>query len=298
MPTTNYNTYNRRIRSETTAGAITTYLTDALGSVTATVNQSQVIENTYRYKPYGATLDQTGSGPVPGFLWTGDSGSRPTELAQSGQYNRARHLSTPNARWSSVDPLWPWQPSYCYVAGRPVTLIDLTGMAGCQAQLPQTFNGYDCATYPQGVCAFAAKVGGVDAGANGGVACCNGQKYACVWNIGGMTGGQIGCAILHEKSHFPQVGCGPGFDMPGMRADRVDRNECAAYQAQFACLVNMRLAECGVLFGGILMPCLQSYHQKLCFFCCAVRPRPDCKGVEYHYHCPPSQVPNFCGNCP
>src|SRR5580658_4286086 len=91
VPVTNFNTYNGRIRSESRAGVITSYLTDALGSVTATVNQSQVVQNTFRYKPYGATLSQTGSGIPPGFLWTGDTGSRPTGLAQSSQYNRGRH---------------------------------------------------------------------------------------------------------------------------------------------------------------------------------------------------------------
>lgn len=137
MPVTNYNTYNGRIRSETTAGVITSYLTDALGSVTATVSQSQAVENTYRYKPYGATLAQTGSNPNPGFLWTGDTGSRPTGLAQSGQYNRLRHYSETVGGWTTTDPLWPPQLAYTYVGGRVVTTIDPSGL---QSQPVSDFN--------------------------------------------------------------------------------------------------------------------------------------------------------------
>lgn len=131
MATTNYYTYNGRIRGESASGIGTDYLTDALGSVTATVSQSQVVENTYRYKPYGATLAKTGTAPDPGFLWSGDTGSRPTGLAQSGQYNRARHYSSSAANWSSVDRIWPEVPAYSYAAGNPVRFIDVTGLKEC-----------------------------------------------------------------------------------------------------------------------------------------------------------------------
>ena len=47
MAVTNYHTVNGRIIGETTSGTRTDYLTDALGSVTATVNQSAVFYALY-----------------------------------------------------------------------------------------------------------------------------------------------------------------------------------------------------------------------------------------------------------
>ena len=73
MPTTYYNTVNGRIQGETTAGVATTYMTDALGSVTGTIQNGAVV-NTYRYNPYGSLLAKTG--PVradPKFMWTGST---------------------------------------------------------------------------------------------------------------------------------------------------------------------------------------------------------------------------------
>jgi hypothetical protein len=50
---TTYRTYKGRLRAEITDGVRTTYLTDALGSVTATVDSSQTVLNTCRSKPSG-----------------------------------------------------------------------------------------------------------------------------------------------------------------------------------------------------------------------------------------------------
>ena len=70
MPVTNYYTVNGEIIGERTAGSPRVdYLTDALSSVAATVNQSAQVVNTYRYKPYGALLAKTGTGPDPAFGW-------------------------------------------------------------------------------------------------------------------------------------------------------------------------------------------------------------------------------------
>ena len=75
MAVTNYHTINGRIIGETTAGLPRVdYLTDALGSVTATVNQSAQVVNTYVYTPSGATLAKTGTGADPAFGWVGNRG--------------------------------------------------------------------------------------------------------------------------------------------------------------------------------------------------------------------------------
>lgn len=103
MPTTYYHTVNGRLIGETTGTTRTDYLTDALGSVTATMNQSQAIVNTYRYKPYGQLLAKTGSGADPRFMYAGDTGSRTTLLNYAEQYNQARHLGTRQGQWTTVD---------------------------------------------------------------------------------------------------------------------------------------------------------------------------------------------------
>ncbi|HLV81065.1 MAG TPA: hypothetical protein VKT32_12325 [Chthonomonadaceae bacterium] len=79
MPVTNYYSLDGQIIGEKTTGSPRVdYLTDALGSVTATVNQNAQVVNTYRYKPYGALLAKTGIGTDPAFQWVGTQGYRQT----------------------------------------------------------------------------------------------------------------------------------------------------------------------------------------------------------------------------
>ncbi|HRJ28096.1 MAG TPA: RHS repeat-associated core domain-containing protein [Fimbriimonadaceae bacterium] len=113
---------------ESTGGVRTDYLTDALGSVTATMDESANIKNTYRYKPYGDLLAKTGTDPDPKFMWNGSTGSRKTGLANSGQYNINRHYGTEQAAWTSRDPLWPQELAYVYVGGNPTTKVDRLGL--------------------------------------------------------------------------------------------------------------------------------------------------------------------------
>ncbi len=137
IPTTNYYTVNGEIIGERTAGSPRVdYLTDALGSVTATVNQSGQVVNTYRYKPYGELLAKTGGGPDPAFGWVGTKGYRPTKQNFSDFYVRARHYDSSTGRWPNVDPIGFYvgepfarvQP-YGYAFSCPNTRIDPSGLA-------------------------------------------------------------------------------------------------------------------------------------------------------------------------
>jgi RHS repeat-associated protein len=130
MGVTNYHTVNGRMIGESGPSGNRRYLTDALGSVTATVKDGTV-ENTYRYKPYGAILAKTGTAPDPKFMWTGDIGSRRTSRKNSDQYNQARHYGTQQAQWTTVDPLWPEMDRYVYVGSNPVCAVDPSGLFGC-----------------------------------------------------------------------------------------------------------------------------------------------------------------------
>jgi hypothetical protein len=133
MPTTTvtkyYSVNGQIIGEKVGSNPRTDYLTDALGSVTATVDQNAAIVNTYRYKPYGTQLSKTGSGSDPAFRWVGSHGYRQTSLNQSDVYVRARHYSSAIGMWSVRDRWWPVQPSYVYGRATPAFLADPSGEA-------------------------------------------------------------------------------------------------------------------------------------------------------------------------
>ena len=102
------------------------FLTDALGSVTAEVDQTgtnKVFDG--RYKPYGSTLSSTGSRGSYG--WVGTWEYRAIGLAAAGLYVRARHYSSVSGAWATRDPLWPSQSSYGYANSMPTRKRDLLG---------------------------------------------------------------------------------------------------------------------------------------------------------------------------
>jgi RHS repeat-associated protein len=128
MPVTNYYSVEGRMLGSGSGGGRTDYLSDALGSVTATVSQSPAVVNTYRYKPYGAQLSKTGAGADPKFTWVGTRGYRDTGRPSSDKYVRARHYGTRQASWTTTDPLWPSQHGYSYANLSPSVRIDASGM--------------------------------------------------------------------------------------------------------------------------------------------------------------------------
>jgi RHS repeat-associated protein len=159
MAVTNYHTVNGRILGETTGGVRTDYLTDALGSVTATVNPSAQVVNRYTYKPYGGLLAKTGVGADPVNQWVGSLGYRQAGKKYSEVYVRARHYDTANGRWSTKDPLGLRGGDmnlYRYVANRSTLMIDPTGLVctpeqvkaknlqTCQAYCAQAQQGDEC----------------------------------------------------------------------------------------------------------------------------------------------------------
>jgi RHS repeat-associated protein len=133
MAVTNYYTVNGEIIGERTAGsARIDYLTDALGSVTATVNGSAQVVNTYRYKPYGAQLAKTGSSTDPAFQWVGSQGYGPMGRANSEYYLRGRHNDSTTGRFTSKDPFGHRSSEtnpYRYAANAPVQLTDPSGFS-------------------------------------------------------------------------------------------------------------------------------------------------------------------------
>ena len=139
MPVVNYHSVNGQMVGQSTGTTFTQYLTDALGSVTATVNGKRVT-NTYRYKPYGERLAKTGTGADPDFQWIGDTGSRVTGRSRAEQYNRARHYGTRQSSWTSVDQSWPVESQYHYVFLNPSNLIDPEGFRGSNSNNRNSLN--------------------------------------------------------------------------------------------------------------------------------------------------------------
>ena len=143
MAVTSYHTVDGQILGQTASGTRTQYLTDALGSVTCTVADDGSTQNTYRYKPYGATLANTGGSADPHFLWSGAWGYRAINLALPKYYVRSRHYDTRSGSWLSSDLYWPDQPAYDYARKRPLNLTDPTGAWPCDMNVWPTLDCRD-----------------------------------------------------------------------------------------------------------------------------------------------------------
>ena len=119
--TTSYYTIDGQICGESSDGTRLDYLTDALGSVTAKVDQTGAISSRARYKPFGDKL----SGSDYTYGWVGSYGYR---KAVDGSYVRARHYSKANGSWKAVDSYWPFAAdSYTYSRLNPTLASDPSG---------------------------------------------------------------------------------------------------------------------------------------------------------------------------
>ena len=143
MPVTNYHSVNGVIIAEHTTGqSRLDYVTDALGSVITTVDQTLTVKSTARYKPYGATLAQTGTQPMYG--WVGSPGYRRTSLPHTDIYVRKRHPSTVEGCWTSVDPSSPFEKTYICAKATPTVMVDPTGLSARRTDPSEYRKGKDC----------------------------------------------------------------------------------------------------------------------------------------------------------
>ena len=144
---TSYHTINGRIRSERSPSPQPNhdYMQDALGSVTQTTNPSGgSVWMKQRYHGYGTrAFTSASSVRQPNYQWVGAWGYRRTARWRSDVDVRRRKLSVPDSRWTTIDPLWPFQPANVYATSRPTVLIDPRGMAANSALqgLGQVFEG-------------------------------------------------------------------------------------------------------------------------------------------------------------
>lgn len=126
MPVQNFYTVDEQIIGYSVTSRVDV-LTDNLGSVTAEIDDTaQTRLYNARYKPYGGVLWETG---VQGsFGWVGTEGYLNLGTNSEILYVRARHYSPQDGIWTTIDPLWPSQPAYLYVNGRPTRDVDPSGM--------------------------------------------------------------------------------------------------------------------------------------------------------------------------
>lgn len=130
------------------------------------------------------------------------------------------------------------QNLYCFVSNDSLSHYDNLGLVASPCANP-------CAD---------AKRQGLDNGNVGGVVCCGGKKYACVWISGGATHATNKkaksiidkCSSVHEKHHFGDINCpcSSGVTRPGFKPGKdPNTQECAAYKAEVACL-KQSLGDC------------------------------------------------------
>ncbi len=128
MSATNYFTLDGEILAEEAiGGSPRCYATDMLSSVINTFSASGSLENSYKFSPFGDIATKTGAASDPAYMWIGGFGYRATNRDHCSHYIRARHLSSSESRWTSVDPLWPDQQAYTYVGCAPTSFADPPG---------------------------------------------------------------------------------------------------------------------------------------------------------------------------
>ena len=100
MAVTNYYTVNGEIIAEHTAGqSRLDYVTDGLGSVVTTVDQTLPVQSTGRYKPFGANMATTGAQPLLG--WMGSWGFARTSNTHADIYALPATYSSAEGVWTS-----------------------------------------------------------------------------------------------------------------------------------------------------------------------------------------------------
>jgi RHS repeat-associated protein len=120
-----YDVLDGEVLGETRGGAGRTYVPDPLGSTAALIDSSQNITDEWEYWPYGEVRSHTGSSATP-LTFGGTLGYYMDSASRC--YVRARVLDARDARWTTVDPLWPEEPAYGYAGDSPLSRTDGSGL--------------------------------------------------------------------------------------------------------------------------------------------------------------------------
>jgi len=127
MATKQYQTINGSVVAESIEMQRTSYLTDALPSVTS-VHSSQLGHRmAARYSPFGVRTTNPIDALFSRFNWSGSVQSSTTQRMYIDNYNLSRHYSSYLGCWVTKDSLWPDLAPYNYAGNNPVTFTDKTG---------------------------------------------------------------------------------------------------------------------------------------------------------------------------
>jgi RHS repeat-associated protein len=124
--TVTYSNFCGMVVGETRDGVEYEYIPDTMGSTIGIRDSDGNVTDTWEYWPYGEVAHRTGSHPTE-LTFLGTLGYVQDALDRLF-YVRARHLRADLARWLTVDPLWPEEPAYGYVRGKPVDWVDPSGL--------------------------------------------------------------------------------------------------------------------------------------------------------------------------
>jgi RHS repeat-associated protein len=121
-----YLTMNGMIVHENRSGVQRDYVPDTQGSTAALVDNTQTLTDQWEYWPYGEVSAKTGTSATP-FSFVGTLGYFSDHIDKLS-YVRARNLRVDLCRWLTIDPQWPEELSYVYVADQPSSRKDPTGL--------------------------------------------------------------------------------------------------------------------------------------------------------------------------
>jgi RHS repeat-associated protein len=162
-----YTNFGDELVAEDRGGVSSFYVPDNLGSTVAMKNTSGTTTDSFTYWPYGEIRTRTGSTATP-FTFVGNLGYY--QVSTSRYYVRARDLRPDQARWQTVDPLWPQEMAYGYVGGSPLFNVDPSGKGTgscavyyCRVNSSRLKHAFTCVDGPNGGCS-----GGLSPGMFGG----------------------------------------------------------------------------------------------------------------------------------
>ncbi len=114
MAVTTYTVIGGVIVHENRGGTERNYRPDTLGSTIALTDRTTATD-TWEYWPYGEVRTHSGSSQTA-FTYVGTLGYCKFSSGSQMTYVRARMYMASRGRWATVDPLWPKEPAYEYVA--------------------------------------------------------------------------------------------------------------------------------------------------------------------------------------